>query len=419
MQFEKNASQSWVYQDTPIENLFINEYMCDAPGDYVKVYLLAQMYACVGTEVREGDFAMQLQLDEEDIEEAFRYWEKAGLLVRRAGGSVVLHSIREKLTGGTASTSESSQEVQHLPEAEGHKLTDGEIAALFTAVEGVLGRPLGTRELQEIDRWTEEEGATPELVLYAYKYCVEQQGKDSVRYVAAVVRNWIQLGLDTDEKIADYIKNNDARHAKIRRVLSVLGLHRNVTEPEKKIFDRWFDEDGFTMEDILAACEKTTAANNPSIKYLDSILKGMHEAGKAGKPLEDDHPVSVAKIDEYYRHLQEKERLEAKELREKAYAEIAGLEELDKEADIIARDAVSKTVAGDFAGAKALREKREELKKKRAALLEKAGHGADYTDIKYLCGICKDTGFTEEGARCSCYEQRAKEAKEWQISLRK
>ena len=173
------------------------------------------------------------------------------------------------------------------------------------------------------------------------------------------------------------------------------------------------------MEDILAACEKTTAANNPSIKYLDSILKGMHEAGKAGKPLEDDHPVSVAKIDEYYRHLQEKERLEAKELREKAYAEIAGLEELDKEADIIARDAVSKTVAGDFAGAKALREKREELKKKRAALLEKAGHGADYTDIKYLCGICKDTGFTEEGARCSCYEQRAKEAKEWQISLRK
>ena len=116
---------------------------------------------------------------------------------------------------------------------------------------------------------------------------------------------------------------------------------------------------------------------------------------------------------------EEKERLEAKELREKAYAEIAGLEELDKEADIIARDAVSKTVAGDFAGAKALREKREELKKKRAALLEKAGHGADYTDTKYLCGICKDTGFTEEGARCSCYEQRAKEAKEWQISLRK
>ena len=169
MRFEKNVSQSWVYRDTPIENLFINEYMCDAPGDYVKVYLLAQMYACVGTEVREGDFAMQLQMEEEDIDEAFRYWEKAGLLVRRAGGSVVLHSIREKFASGAASISERTQEVQHSHESERSTLTDEEIAALFTAVEGVLGRPLGSRELQEIDRWTEEEGATPEMVLYAYK----------------------------------------------------------------------------------------------------------------------------------------------------------------------------------------------------------------------------------------------------------
>lgn len=419
MQFEKNVSQSWVYQDTPIENLFINEYMSDAPGDYVKVYLLAQMYACVGTEVQEGDFVMQLQMDEEEIDEAFRYWEKAGLLTRRSGGSVVLHSIREKFAGGAAPISERRSEPAHFSETEAHKLTDEEVAALFTAVEGVLGRPLSSRELQEIDRWTEEEGATPELVLYAYKYCVEQQGKDSVRYVAAVVKNWVELGLFTDEKIAEYIKNNDARHAKIRRVLATLGIHRNVTEPEKKIFDRWFDEDGFTIEDVLEACEKTTAANNPSIKYVDSILKAMHEAGKAGKPLADDHPVSVAKVDEYYKYLLEKERAEAKALCEKAYAEIAGLKELDREADTLARDAISKTVSGDLAGAKALRDKREELKKKRGALLEKAGYSADYTDIKYLCNICSDTGFTEEGARCSCYEQRAKEAKEWQISLRK
>lgn len=419
MQFEKNVSKSWVYQDTPIENLFINEYMCDAPGDYVKVYLLAQMYACVGTEVREGDFAMQLQLTEADIDEALRYWEKAGLLTRRAGGSVVLHSIRERLTCGMPCTSERQQAPAEPKETERHKLTDDEIAALFTAVEGVLGRPLSSRELQEIDSWTEDEGATPEMVLYAYKYCVDQQGKDSVRYVAAVVRNWVELGLFTDEKIAEYIRNNDARHAKIRRVFTVLGFNRNATEPEKKIFDRWLDEDGFTMEDILAACEKTTAANNPSIKYVDSILKGMHEAGKAGKPLADDHPVSVAGVDKYYKYLQEKERADAQRLREAAYSEIEGLMALDEEANAVARDAVAFTLAGDLAGAKELRQKGEELKKKRKELLEKAGHSADYTDIKYLCGICRDTGFTEEGARCSCYEQRAKEAKEWQISLRK
>ena len=43
-----------------------------------------------------------------------------------------------------------------------------------------------------------------------------------------------------------------------------------------------------------------------------------------------------------------------------------------------------------------------ELQAKRASLLEKAGLPIDYTNIKYDCDNCKDTGYTQNGI-CPCY----------------
>ena len=37
----------------------------------------------------------------------------------------------------------------------------------------------------------------------------------------------------------------------------------------------------------------------------------------------------------------------------------------------------------------------------------------DYTDIKYACEKCNDTGITGSGERCSCIKQRMEEAEIW------
>ena len=41
---KQNVSNYYLY-DTQVENLFLSEYMASAPGEYVKAYLLALMYA--------------------------------------------------------------------------------------------------------------------------------------------------------------------------------------------------------------------------------------------------------------------------------------------------------------------------------------------------------------------------------------
>ncbi len=44
----------------------------------------------------------------------------------------------------------------------------------------------------------------------------------------------------------------------------------------------------------------------------------------------------------------------------------------------------------------------EKMQKKKADLLQRLGKPADYLDDLFHCELCRDTGFDEEGHRCSC-----------------
>ena len=79
---------------TPVENMFISEYMLGAPGEYVKVYLYGLML-CYHDQARMSltSMAKDLKATEEEIERAFRYWERNGL-VRRVGDNPVCYAYR-------------------------------------------------------------------------------------------------------------------------------------------------------------------------------------------------------------------------------------------------------------------------------------------------------------------------------------
>lgn len=51
MNFIKEKIKDFYLLDASVENIFINEYMPAAPGDYVKVFLYAGMYAEYGLEM--------------------------------------------------------------------------------------------------------------------------------------------------------------------------------------------------------------------------------------------------------------------------------------------------------------------------------------------------------------------------------
>ena len=63
-----------------------------------------------------------------------------------------------------------------------------------------------------------------------------------------------------------------------------------------------------------------------------------------------------------------------------------------------------------------IRRQMKELESERAVLLTENDFPIDYTDLKYSCEICRDTGITEDGRRCTCTGKRTEEAEIWQKS---
>jgi DNA replication protein DnaC len=52
-----------------------------------------------------------------------------------------------------------------------------------------------------------------------------------------------------------------------------------------------------------------------------------------------------------------------------------------------------------------IKERNQALMKRRRELLVSFGYPEDYTEIKYHCPICSDSGYTVEGRMCSCFRE--------------
>ena len=98
----------------------------------------------------------------------------------------------------------------------------------------------------------------------------------------------------------------------------------------------------------------------------------------------------------------ERADMRARELRV-AIPEVA---KIDKELSLTGLEIFSASLSGGDIASKIaeIREKNKALQEKRAELLEANGYSADYSDVKYDCEKCGDTGFIEN-KMCSCMKE--------------
>ena len=411
--------------DLPLENIFINELMPGADGDYVKVYLLARLYAEIGRALPDSQMAKELGISENAIAEAWDYWESLGAVRKKyldeggkLGFSVEFVNLKEMMYGsGEAAATPPDPEEIHPTGMFGSDAA----RKLMEALEKELGRTLSSSEMRTVIGWIEDLGATPEVVLKAVSYCAEK-GKVNFKYIGKVVSEWVAKGFRTAATVDDYLDENDQRHVRQRRVLKALGLSRNPTEAESALMDAWFDELGFNMDKVLEACSRTTGISNPNIKYVDSTLRNWkQEAAGTGEADSEARPaVTMAVLKDYYEYLRNKAERDAAKRRSKIYREIPKVEAIDnhiKELGILLTRAM---LQGSGQEETKYNEEIERLYEDRAILLTDNNYDMDYTDVKYLCDRCNDTGIGEMGENCTfCMSQRIAEAEEWQKQRRK
>lgn len=255
-----------LFDSTPVENMFITEYMLRAPGDFVKVYLYALMLCYHPTpRMSLSSMAKDLDMPEEDVDRAFKYWARDGL-VRQVSDNPVTYSLYnlKQLTLTRA-------------ENPGDKLYNQKF---IEEAERILKRTLLPEETNLINDWIQVFELPEEVVLMLLQIEMENsRGRVSIKIADQRAKEWAQSGVRTVEDVEKIIVLGKEREQQLRRLLARLGHRRAPSEDERAMYKLWIDDWGFTPEAIQEACRETTKGT-PTMAYLNGILLRQHQLGR-------------------------------------------------------------------------------------------------------------------------------------------
>ncbi|MDO4393026.1 MAG: DnaD domain protein [Bacillota bacterium] len=411
MAFRREKINDLFLMDTRVENMFINEYMATAPGDYVKIYLIAQMYTDAGMSITNEDIAKTLGIEVEDVLKAWNYWEKKGIIRKVHSGKqgkldydVELINLREGMYGTSPAPVNSDYSVQS-------SMGDREIQEMLSTIEKMMGSVMNGTEVTEIISWINDYRVTPDVVIYAFKYSLERK-KRNIKYVEAVIRNWSEDGLTDVESIEHKLSMVDKRQYMYSRVFKALGFNRNSTEEERRIMDTWFDDMEFSIDKVLEACKKTSGISSPNINYVNKVLANWHEeqANVAAGGRRAD--VTAGDITRYYEIVRESNEKIAEAHRHEVFAKVPRIKEIEDELIAAASEMMKLTLSKRTDKQEAidkLKEQSELIRIEEAFLLTDNGFDVDYMETRYACDKCKDTGVLETGERCQCQSEVTRE----------
>lgn len=265
MQFLLNR-ESALFLSTPVENLFLLEYMPSAPEGYVKAYLYG-LALCYHRALSGEDMGTALNMSELSLAEAFLYWQAKGFVTVVSSEPLIVEykNIEHAHTEGASDSAAITRRYGDL----------------LISMQNALGaRMLTGPELTKVYDWLEVFGLSEEAVLLLVNHCVKQKGlRVSVKYMDAVARAWADEGVLTAEAAEEYLSRYDELSGGAQRLLKRWRAGRRPTEDELALYRVWTDEWGFDEEAILAACAEMTGAAKPSFKYLNSILDTWRTGG--------------------------------------------------------------------------------------------------------------------------------------------
>lgn len=281
--------------DTPIENIFINDYMPIADGTYVKVYLLGYKYA----KDKQSNFnnetiAKNLKIPLSDVLNAWTYWENEGIVLRRDIEDEYDYRVEfvnlKQLYIDNVYKYISNTHVEKDDFIDNNKLissnrnTDNK--KMMEEIEEMFGRPVKINEKKKIVSWMNSYKMKPEIMTQAFSYCINNKKIKKFSYIESVVSSWHDEGVCDIESMVEYLEKRNDRFSIYSRISKSLGFNNRIlTEAEMKTIDKWIDDMNFSMEMILKCLENSTKISNPNINYFDSILNKWHKKGY--KTIED------------------------------------------------------------------------------------------------------------------------------------
>jgi len=259
-------SSSYIINDkTVVDNIFINNFLPEAPDLCVKVYLmgLSKCANSVAPDNNITNFANVLNVSEQDVIDAFNYWQEQGVVqvintnpmeVRFMPLNASLGNIKKYNIG---------------------KYTDFNIQ-----VQEILSKRMITpTEYSEYYNVIEKLHIQPEALLMIVKYCADLKGENvNYPYIITVAKNWEKEGVHTCEDVENKITELGVLDDKVSLVLGALGTKRKVQLEDVQLLNKWTNELDFDLNTIIAVAKRLQLKKvKADINYLNNLLNKYYE----------------------------------------------------------------------------------------------------------------------------------------------
>lgn len=291
---------------TCVSNHFLDVYMPKASGEFVKIYLY--ILRCLSgnavidncTTYKNGCtsysnssdcfcvsfLADKLNITENDVMRALKYWESEGLLMLTYAsddfGSKELSGITVVSDPPAVSDSmNTNMNIKKKPSYTSAQLkkfaANEELGQLLYIAQKYIGKPLSSTDTNSMIFLYDTLKMPPDMIEYLLEYCISK-GHKNMRYMEKVAMDWVDKGLTTVDEAKQY---SSGQANEVFAVLNAFGITgRGVAKVERDYIRKWNDTYCFSPEIIVEACNRTIQAiHQPSFEYADTILTKWNERG--------------------------------------------------------------------------------------------------------------------------------------------
>ncbi|MCR5103841.1 MAG: DnaD domain protein [Eubacterium sp.] len=296
---------------TSISNNFIEYYMTDANGDFVKLYIYLAMLSSTHQPISINSIADHLNCTEKDVCRGIKYWIKEDVLKllyneKKEVTGIVLKNIKRpdldlaselKVVDFTFAMSNPEEETTELdghdeyegnilkaprkkqptPDVLSNMLHDNEIHDLIKEATAYCNRDLAQKELNSLIYIKDQLGFSFDLCEYLLEYCAEIK-KTSFSYIEKVAKNWYEEGITTREEAQQYSLKYLTLYSKILRTLGITSRF-SPAPIEKRFIDTWTRDYGFSETIIIEACNRaiTSKPHDANFPYVNGILENWYK----------------------------------------------------------------------------------------------------------------------------------------------
>ena len=270
MKLEQN-DKSMLFSNTEIPDVFFTEYLSSANGDYIKVYLYILFLSKYDKDIKINDLSKKLALPLKTIQEAFKYWEEAGVLIKKHTGYILVNLQEvELLKLYSPKLTSSPEDIKKNAKNQYRAKAIENINNQF--FQGIMSPSW----YSYIDMWFKKYNFDEQVMLALFNYCFDHSALHR-NYIQVVADSWYKNNIRSFSDLDKYYEKQEKISSVKKSIIKKLGLNRNLTVYEDAYVEKWTIDYGYSLDIIEIALKKTTSKSNISFEYLNKIISDWHD----------------------------------------------------------------------------------------------------------------------------------------------